>query len=42
LQDLARSQRFNAARDELIQRFNAKSTGKKAAAVRRNPVTCYA
>jgi hypothetical protein len=42
LQDLARSQRFNAARDELILRFNAKSTGKKAAAVRRNPVACYA
>lgn len=41
-QSLARSQRFDAARDELIRRFSPTAAGTPTAAVRRNASTCCA
>ena len=41
-QSLARSQRFDAARDELIRQYNAKPASTRAALARRKSSACYA
>jgi hypothetical protein len=41
-QDLARSQKFDAARDELIRQYSPKPAGKQAAMSRRGSSGCYA
>jgi hypothetical protein len=41
LQSLARSQRFDAARDELLRRHAAKPAGIRTSVFRRHPCLCY-
>jgi hypothetical protein len=42
VQNHARRQRFDAGRDELIGRFNAKPKGARTAMFRHNACLCYA
>lgn len=41
-QSLARSQRFDAARDELIRQYSSRPAGARAAISRHNSLACYA